>query len=175
MPDWSSITVFVSTHIIFRYHLPLKCPLHYLHAPPPTPQSMQKIFTLHFLALCVLLVNVPIQFSHPNLCTNHLIEPQVLILQRDRPNFPLKPSKHSTFSVSWSVLRFRIQIRIRRIRVFGPPGSESGSISQRYGSGFGSSSGSRSFYQQAKTVRKTLIPTAVWLLFWLFIFEKKIM
>ncbi len=24
MPDWSSITVFVSTHIIFRYHLPLK-------------------------------------------------------------------------------------------------------------------------------------------------------
>ncbi len=33
--------------------------------------------------------------------------------------------------------------------VFGPPGS--GSISQRYGSG--------SFYDQAKIVRKTLIPT----------------
>ncbi len=43
--------------------------------------------------------------------------------------------------------------------VFGPPGS--GSISQRYGSGSGS------FYHQAKKVRKTLIPTALWL----FIFE----
>ncbi len=41
--------------------------------------------------------------------------------------------------------------------VFGPPGS--GSISQRYGSGFGS------FYHQAKIVRKTLIPTALWLLY----------
>jgi hypothetical protein len=40
--------------------------------------------------------------------------------------------------------------------VFGPPGS--GSISQRYGSG------SRSFYHQAKIVRKTLIPTALYLL-----------
>ncbi len=37
--------------------------------------------------------------------------------------------------------------------VFGPPGSESGSISQRYGSG--------SFYHQAKIVRKTLIPTVL--------------
>jgi hypothetical protein len=35
--------------------------------------------------------------------------------------------------------------------VFGPPGSLSGSISQRYGSG--------SFYHQAKIVRKTLIST----------------
>ncbi len=35
----------------------------------------------------------------------------------------------------------------------GPPGSGSGSISQRYGSG--------SFYHQAKIVRKTLIPTAL--------------
>ncbi len=35
--------------------------------------------------------------------------------------------------------------------VFGPP--ESGSTSQRYGSG--------SFYHQAKLVRKTLIPTAL--------------
>ncbi len=33
--------------------------------------------------------------------------------------------------------------------VFGPPGSESGSISQSYGYG------SRSFYHQAKIVRKT--------------------
>ncbi len=41
--------------------------------------------------------------------------------------------------------------------VFGPPESGSGSISQRYGSG--------SFYHQAKPVRKTLIPTAMWLLF----------
>ncbi len=44
--------------------------------------------------------------------------------------------------------------------VFGPPGS--GSASQRYGSG----SGSRSFYHQAKIVRKTLIPTVLWLLFY---------
>jgi hypothetical protein len=43
--------------------------------------------------------------------------------------------------------------------VFRPPGS--GSISQRYGSG----SGSGYFYHQAKTVRKTLIPTALRLLF----------
>ncbi len=42
---------------------------------------------------------------------------------------------------------------------FGPPGSGSVSISQRYGSGSGS------FYQHAKIVRKTLIPTALWLLF----------
>jgi hypothetical protein len=39
--------------------------------------------------------------------------------------------------------------------VFGPPGS--GSFCQRYGSG--------SFYHQAKTVRKTLIPTFLGLLF----------
>ncbi len=38
--------------------------------------------------------------------------------------------------------------------VFGPPGSESGSTSQRCGSG----SGSGSFYHHAKIVRKTLIP-----------------
>jgi hypothetical protein len=43
--------------------------------------------------------------------------------------------------------------------VFGPPGS--GSISQRYGFGFGSGS----FYRQAKIIRNTLIPTALWLLF----------
>ncbi len=40
--------------------------------------------------------------------------------------------------------------------VFGPPGS--GFISQRYGS--------ESFYHQAKIIRKTLIPTAFWLLFY---------
>ncbi len=39
--------------------------------------------------------------------------------------------------------------------VFGPPGSGSGSISQRYGSGFGSGSS----YHQAKIIRKTFIPT----------------
>jgi hypothetical protein len=43
--------------------------------------------------------------------------------------------------------------------VFGPHGS--GSISQRYGSGSGSGSGS--FYHHAKLVRKTLIPTILWL------------
>ncbi len=42
--------------------------------------------------------------------------------------------------------------------VFGPPGSESGSIGQRYGFGSGSGSGSS---QQAKIVRKTLIPTVL--------------
>jgi hypothetical protein len=41
--------------------------------------------------------------------------------------------------------------------VFEPPGS--GSTSQRYGSG----SGSGSFYHHAKIVRKTLIPTILWL------------
>ncbi len=38
---------------------------------------------------------------------------------------------------------------------FGPPGSESESISQRYGSGSGT------FYHQAKIERKTLIPTVL--------------
>jgi hypothetical protein len=42
--------------------------------------------------------------------------------------------------------------------VFGPPGSESGFTSQWYGSG------SESFYHQAKIIRKTLIPTVLWLL-----------
>ncbi len=37
--------------------------------------------------------------------------------------------------------------------VFGPPGSASGSISQKYGSG--------SFYHQAKIARKTLLPTVL--------------
>ncbi len=46
--------------------------------------------------------------------------------------------------------------------VFGPPGSES--ISKRYGSRSGSGSGSGSFYHQAKILRKTLIPTVLWLL-----------
>ncbi len=50
-------------------------------------------------------------------------------------------------------------------RLFGPPGSGYGSTCQRYGSGSGS------FYHHAKIVRKTLIPTILWL-FWLFIFEK---
>ncbi len=43
---------------------------------------------------------------------------------------------------------------------FGPPRSRS--ISQSYGSGSGSESGS--LYQQAKIIRKTLIPTVLWLL-----------
>jgi hypothetical protein len=48
-----------------------------------------------------------------------------------------------------------LRIRIRRIHMFFWPGS--GSASQRSGSG--------SFYHQAKLVRKTLIPTVLWLLF----------
>ncbi len=57
--------------------------------------------------------------------------------------------------------------------VFGPPGS--GSTSQRYGSGSCCGSGYESFYPHAKIVRKTLIPTFLWLFvtlfdsFWLFI------
>jgi hypothetical protein len=47
--------------------------------------------------------------------------------------------------------------------VFGPPGS--GSVSQRYGSG--------SLYHQVKIVRKTLIPTVLWLFLLLFNFEKR--
>jgi hypothetical protein len=43
--------------------------------------------------------------------------------------------------------------------VFGPPGSGTESITQRYGSGSGS------FYHQAKVVRKILIPIALQLLF----------
>ncbi len=45
------------------------------------------------------------------------------------------------------------------LHVFGP----SGSTSQKYGSGSGSCSGSGSFYHHAKIVRKTLIPTILWL------------
>jgi hypothetical protein len=65
-----------------------------------------------------------------------------------------------------AMLRIRIRIRIRMFldrldpnpsdpNVFGPPGSESGSISQRF------RSGSESFYHQAKILRKTLIPAAL--------------
>jgi hypothetical protein len=39
--------------------------------------------------------------------------------------------------------------------VFGPPGSASGSVSHKYGSGSGS------FHHQAKIVRKTLISTVL--------------
>ncbi len=58
--------------------------------------------------------------------------------------------------------RFKIKIKIELIsvphpdpnpHVFGPP--VSGSISQMYGSGSGS------FYQQAKIVRTTLIPSVL--------------
>jgi hypothetical protein len=44
--------------------------------------------------------------------------------------------------------------------VFGPPGSASGSTSQRYGSGF--------FYNQAKIVRKPLIPIVFFYFFMTF-------
>ncbi len=47
--------------------------------------------------------------------------------------------------------------------VFGPPLSRSQTTSQRYG--LGSRSGSGFFYQQAKKVWKTLIPTVLWILF----------
>jgi hypothetical protein len=49
--------------------------------------------------------------------------------------------------------------------VFGPPGSESGSISKGYGSGSGS------FYHEAKIVRKTLISNVLCLLFDFFLWK----
>jgi hypothetical protein len=55
-----------------------------------------------------------------------------------------RPLQHWVENVS-------VQISVADPDPDGPPGS--GSISQRYGSG--------SFYHQAKTVRKTLIPTAL--------------
>jgi hypothetical protein len=48
------------------------------------------------------------------------------------------------------MLRIRIRIQIRTY-VSGPPGTVSGSISQRYGS----------FYHQDKIVRKTFLPTVL--------------
>ncbi len=63
-------------------------------------------------------------------------------------------------SVFGSLIRIRIRIH-RTHMCFGPPGSGSGSISQRYGSG----SGSASFYHSAKIVRKILMSTVLWLLF----------
>ncbi len=56
----------------------------------------------------------------------------------------------SLWHMAYAVLRIRS-------RTGGSPGSGSGSISPRYGSG--------SFYLQAKLVRKTLIPTILWLLY----------
>ncbi len=53
-----------------------------------------------------------------------------------------------------AVLRIRIRI------FFGPPGSGSLFINQRYWSG----SDPGSFYHQAKIVKETLIPTVLWLL-----------
>ncbi len=56
---------------------------------------------------------------------------------------------------------FRVRSRITQSsvpHVFGPLESGSGSISQRYRSWSGS------FYHQAKILRKTLIPTVLWLL-----------
>ncbi len=57
------------------------------------------------------------------------------------------------------VLRIRIRIRIHRIQMFWASRirSRTESISQIYGSG--------SFYHQAKIVRKTLIPTVLWLFY----------
>ncbi len=50
--------------------------------------------------------------------------------------------------------------------VYKPPGSVSGSVCHKYGSGSGS------FNHQAKIVRKTLISSVLWLLLWLYFFEK---
>ncbi len=52
--------------------------------------------------------------------------------------------------------------------VFGPPGS--GSTSQRYGSGSGSGSGSF-YHHHAKIVRKTWIPTILWLFLTFYIWK----
>ncbi len=52
---------------------------------------------------------------------------------------------------------FALKISVADPYVFRHPGS--GSDSQRYGSGYGS------FYHQVKIVRKTFIPTVLWLLY----------
>jgi hypothetical protein len=73
-------------------------------------------------------------------------------------------TRRSKFPAYWVILFacsvvdpvFRIWIRIHRIHMFlGLPDPDPGSTSQSYESG--------SFYHQAKTVRKTLIPTVLWL------------
>ncbi len=65
-------------------------------------------------------------------------------------------------SLRVAVLRIRSLIHTPR----------SGSISTTYGSESGSRFSSGSFYHQAKTVRKTLIPTVLWLLYDFSSFEK---
>ncbi len=96
--------------------------------------------------------------------------------------WPLEQPRHSLHQVATSEEQHLFQTKRDKMRwqvasvadpdpnpdppdpnVFGPPGS--GSTSQRYGSGSGScsGSGSGSFYHHAKIVRKTLIPTILWL------------
>ncbi len=74
-----------------------------------------------------------------------------------------------SFKKYWKVVRIFVcsSVADPDPNVFGPPGS--GSNIQRYGSGSGS------FYNQTKIVRKTLIPTALWLLSdFFFIFENDV-
>jgi hypothetical protein len=57
----------------------------------------------------------------------------------------------------WQFDNVKVSVPNPDPHVFGPLGSGSGTISQRYGSG----SGFGSFYHQANIERKTLIPTAL--------------
>ncbi len=74
------------------------------------------------------------------------------------------PRARSTDSRVWPIYLAPPLVPLAFWNPFGPPGSGSGSVSKRYGSGSGS------FHHQAKIVRKTFISTVLWL--WLFIFEE---
>ncbi len=90
-----------------------------------------------------------------------------------RPHDPLRlrqplsrgrhtPGTNTHQSCASGAMMCRLDISVPDTRVFWPPGSVSGSTSHRYGSG----SGSESFYyhaNNAKIIRKTLIPTILWL------------
>jgi hypothetical protein len=100
-----------------------------------------------------------IRFRHFIICSDPDLDSDPAPLINKQTN---KFKKNINFMISTEL---RIRIRDSSVpdpdppdtHVFGPPGF--GSTSQRYGSG----AGSGSFYHHAKIVRKTLIPTILWL------------
>jgi hypothetical protein len=103
-----------------------------LHTRPPPPPSQCS-------NLCKRPPTVfpPKSLYHPFKYQNHK---SLSCTERKRSEFPI--TAFQTFHI-FSVL---VNVADPDPYVFGPPGSESGSISQRYGSG--------SYYHQAKIVRK---------------------